>query len=271
MAIYPTFPGGKRKAFTLSYDDGWSQDRHLISLMNQYGIKGTFNLNSGNILFDEMKNPTKIYKGHEVAVHGLTHAYLDRIEPQNITYEIMKDRENLEKVFGGSVRGFAYAHNKYNETTIQILKNCGIKYARTATLTETFSLPSDWYQLNPTCEDGNPKLLELCDTFLKIRPDFAQSNLFYIYGHSLFTDRRNHWGILEELFEKISGRDDVWCATNIEICDYMSAFHSLVMSVDSKYIYNPTVITISLIHNSGDFANRAVEFEIKPGEEMYLR
>ena len=47
MAIYPTFPDGKRKAFTVSYDDGWPQDRRLIGLMNKYGIKGTFNLNSG--------------------------------------------------------------------------------------------------------------------------------------------------------------------------------------------------------------------------------
>lgn len=41
------FPGGKRKALTLSYDDGVIQDRHLVDLMRRYGVKGTFNLNSG--------------------------------------------------------------------------------------------------------------------------------------------------------------------------------------------------------------------------------
>lgn len=44
MAVYPTFPGGKRKAF---YDDGWPQDETLIALMNRYGIKGTFELKPG--------------------------------------------------------------------------------------------------------------------------------------------------------------------------------------------------------------------------------
>ena len=36
----------KRKAITFSYDDGVTQDIRLIELMNKYGLKGTFNLNS---------------------------------------------------------------------------------------------------------------------------------------------------------------------------------------------------------------------------------
>jgi len=267
MAIYPTFPGGKRRAFTLSYDDGWPQDRRLISLMNQYGIKGTFNLNSGDQLFNELVESKELYKGQEIAVHGLTHGYLDRLAPQNITYEIMKDRENLEKVFGGSVRGFAYAHGVYNDTTINILKNCGIKYARTITSTEGFSIPSDWYCFNPTCCDDSPKLMELCDSFLDTAPSFAQSKLFYVWGHSCFI---KNWKTMEELFQKIGSSKDVWCATNIEIYDYMSAFHNLVMSVDNRYVYNPTMTTLSLISNSGDFMRKQEVFEIKPGEELYL-
>lgn len=37
---------GKMKAITFSYDDGVVQDRRLISLLNKYGLKATFNLNS---------------------------------------------------------------------------------------------------------------------------------------------------------------------------------------------------------------------------------
>ena len=48
--IYCCFPGGKHKALTMSYDDGRTQDRRLIEIFNQNGIKGTFHLNSG--LFD---------------------------------------------------------------------------------------------------------------------------------------------------------------------------------------------------------------------------
>ena len=38
---------GKNKAVTFSYDDGVEQDRRLVELFNQYGVKATFNLNSG--------------------------------------------------------------------------------------------------------------------------------------------------------------------------------------------------------------------------------
>ena len=38
---------GKLKAVTFSYDDGVSQDVRLIALLDKYGLKATFNLNSG--------------------------------------------------------------------------------------------------------------------------------------------------------------------------------------------------------------------------------
>ena len=112
MSVYAIFPEGKRKVFTLSYDDGWPQDEKLIALMNKYGIKGTFNLVSGDVIFDQIENPVERYKGHEVAGHGHTHGYLGRIAPAQATYDVLKNREALEKVFGGTVRGFAYGHGQ---------------------------------------------------------------------------------------------------------------------------------------------------------------
>ena len=38
------FPQGKKKTLTLSYDDGTIHDRKFVKIMNEYGIKGTFNL-----------------------------------------------------------------------------------------------------------------------------------------------------------------------------------------------------------------------------------
>lgn len=271
MAIYPTFPGGKRKAFTLSYDDAWPQDRQLIELMNKYGVKGTFNINSGEKKFTDLTDAKELYKGHEIASHALTHVYLDRVAPQTATYEVIKDRENLEKVFGGSVRGFAYPCSAYNDTTPALLKNCGIKYARTADQTENFSIPSDWYYFTPTCSHMNAKLLEFADRFLERFPSFNQLFLFNVYGHSYELDRPGKWETIEELFKKVANRDDVWYATNIEICDYLTGFQNLIMSVDSNYIYNPTTTTYSLIYSDGDFIHSSITLEIKPDEEIYLK
>ena len=41
------FPDFKRKALTLSYDDDDLHNRRLVEILNRYGLKGTFNLNSG--------------------------------------------------------------------------------------------------------------------------------------------------------------------------------------------------------------------------------
>jgi len=270
MAVYPIFPGGKRKAFTLSYDDAWPEDRKLIALMNKYGLKGTFNLNSGDKRFASIPDVKELYSGHEVAVHALTHAYLDRVSPQTATYEIIKDRENLEKVFGGSIRGFAYPYSAFNHDTPQILKNCGIAYARTVECTGNFSMPGDWYRWHPTCDHQDENLLDCCEKFLKTNPAFNQCSLFYVYGHSFQLERDNDWGRIEELFKRVSGRDDIWYATNIEICDYISAFKNLIMSVDGNYISNPTTTTLSLIYTGQDFMETGRTFEIKPSEEIYL-
>ena len=39
----------KLKAVTFSYDDGVEQDKRLIQLLDRYGLKCTFNLNSGHL------------------------------------------------------------------------------------------------------------------------------------------------------------------------------------------------------------------------------
>ena len=74
----------KKKAVTFSYDDGVTQDIRLIELLNQYGLKCTFNLNSETLgkkgtltrvgkrisFYTIHPEDVKyIYDGHEVAVH----------------------------------------------------------------------------------------------------------------------------------------------------------------------------------------------------------
>ena len=48
MYAFLRFPGFKKKAFTLSYDDGVIFDKRLIEIFNENGLKATFNLNSGH-------------------------------------------------------------------------------------------------------------------------------------------------------------------------------------------------------------------------------
>ena len=43
------FKDGKRHCLTFSYDDGGTADERLVEILNRYGMKGTFHLNSGTL------------------------------------------------------------------------------------------------------------------------------------------------------------------------------------------------------------------------------
>ena len=85
--ISKRYPYGKKKAFNVTYDDGVTQDIRFVSLLNRYGLKGTFNLNSGmaenefqwthecGLVVKRLKTEAlaPLYAGHEVASHTLSH------------------------------------------------------------------------------------------------------------------------------------------------------------------------------------------------------
>ena len=51
------FPEGKPKAVTLSYDDGIRADKRFSDIITKYGMKCTFNINSGAM---NSGNPNKL-------------------------------------------------------------------------------------------------------------------------------------------------------------------------------------------------------------------
>jgi len=276
------FPGGRAKALTFSYDDNVEQDARLIDIFDKYGLKGTFNLSSGlfapegnefpaGYLHREVtkKAALEIYKNHEVATHGYTHPFLDRLEDGAAAYEIIKDREVLEEMFGRIIRGHAYAYGAYNERSVEILRSCGIAYARKIETTGDFLLPKDWLQLEGTCHHEDERLMDLAERFVKDEPRLFRSSfvdpwLFYVWGHSFEFELRDNWDRMEKFCAYVSGRDDVWYATNIEIYDYCQAFNRLQFSADGRRVFNPSAQTVHfMLLKRGNFA-------VKPGECLQL-
>ena len=245
--LFLRFPNFKIKAVTLSYDDGYIEDRQMISILNQYGIKGTFNVNAGRIEGIERKVQleefNQLYYGHEIASHTLTHPHLQHLDAGGIAYQIINDREALEEITASPIEGFAYPFGlKENNDIENCLSYCGIRYARTTVATHKFHLPSDYLHWNPTCHHADPEVFNLIDEFFKPEdfehPWRIQPKLFYLWGHSYeFKDR---WEHLERICQKLGNKDDVWYATNGEIFNYVSAFNSLRRSANGKYIFNPT-------------------------------
>ena len=250
------FPGGLAKALTLSYDDAVVEDIRLIEIMKQHGLKGTFNINSSQYIPVGYEYPTpgyghrmekdfvtKLYTeaGMEAGIHAYTHPHLEALPAAQIAYEIVRDRATLEEQFGTIVRGGAYPYGTYNDTVLQVLKDCGIAYCRTVVSTEKFDLPTDWLRLPATCHHKNPRLMELAEKFITAEPQPNEdAYLFYLWGHSYEFARDDNWHVIEDFAARIGGHDDIWYATNIEICEYVEAYNSLRFSMDMKLAHNPT-------------------------------
>ena len=159
---------GKKKAVTFSFDDGVSQDIRLIEIFNKYGLKGTFNLNSGflgldgtldrngrtvrhdKIAEDKIK---EVYKGHEVAVHTLTHPNLTGLEKDEIIRQVECDRERLSEICGYEVVSMAYPCGGVNndDRVAEIIKNnTGVRFARGLDSTYSFDLQENLLRFKPT-------------------------------------------------------------------------------------------------------------------------
>ena len=248
------FPGGKQKAFTMSYDDGVEQDAKLISIMHKNAVKGTFNLNSGCFAAEGTVYPAgqvhrrmtlkackALYAGGEteVAVHGFEHPFWDTLPEGSRVMDIARDRETLEREFGCLVRGAAYPYGTYSEATIQALADCGIAYCRTTRATHDFKLPQRWLELHPTCHHNDEKLFELGESFLS-NDRSREPLMFYLWGHAYEFEGNDNWQRIEDFLKLIGGHADIWYATNIEICDYAKAFEQLLFSMDGRIARNPT-------------------------------
>lgn len=264
MKKFMLFKDGKSKALTFSYDDGPKEDRALVALFNKYNLKGTFNLNS-QFLIDRATNPNdnavdyteveSLYEGHEVAVHGLTHPFLERLPVDVMMHEILKDRENLEKFSGKIVRGMAYPFGTYNDNVVRVAQDAGIRYSRTCEAHHGFGIRRDWLRMPSTCHHAEEVLFELADKFVNETPFTRWATegwLFYVWGHSYEFRTEQDWDRMEKFCQEVSNKDDVWYATNLEIYNYVCAYDALEYSLDMKKVHNPSAIDVWLRHNEND-------------------
>ncbi len=226
---------GKMKAVTFSYDDGVTQDQRLIRLFDKYGLKCTFNLNSGllgkpgslireDVTVAHVKpracEVRAIYAGHEIAAHTLTHPALSSLSDEDVVREVEEDRLALSELAGYEVVGMAYPGGTHvmNEHVADLIRTrTGIRYARTTTSTHSFDLQSDLIIFNPTVYHHVEwdALFELGERFVSLKPDKPQ--IYYIWGHAYEFDIHGDWERFEEFCRLISGHGDIFYGTNREV------------------------------------------------------
>lgn len=262
------YPEGRRKAFNITYDDGVEQDIPFIEMMNRYGLKGTFNLNS-QLMYDRFQwihesglpvrrlgpeQTRHLYDGHEVASHTLTHPWLDHLTREELLYQMGKDKAQLEAHFEREVCGFAAPFDYFSPLVAQCAEELGFEYARTSNVTghytpchENFYLSSGFYHIMPG-------LREYVDQFLKCDEELA---LCHIVGHSYDLEVLNLWDTMDGILRDVSACPDVWSCTTLELVRYINAM-------------DKAIITETSLHNGSDiplwFSIDGKTHELLPGE-----
>ena len=227
---------GKKKAITFSYDDGVTQDARLVALFNKYGLKATFNINSGllgqtatlkpeGVLVNHSKvSPADLrtlYAGHEVAAHTLTHPTLTKVtDDGEIIRQVEEDRLALSDMLGYEVVVFAYPGGgvNFDSRIAELLRaNTGVKYCRTTVSNHAFSRQSNLFEFKPTVYHHREmdEMFALGERFLALEPEEEQ--IFYIWGHAYEFDIANTWDRFEEFLAMISGKSDIFYGTNKEV------------------------------------------------------
>ena len=247
------YKDGKDYCITMSFDDGRCFDRRLIHIFNKYGIKGTFHLNSERFVDEYDANSTGyitngelsgLYANHEISMHGADHLFPTSVPIRAVIRDMEKDREKLERLSGRIMRGMSYPFGAYNEDTLYAMRVLGVEYSRTTKPTFMFNPPEDFLLWHPTCHFKEIfKDNSIIERFFN---DYAWSHrIFYIWGHSFeLGEYEKMWANMEALCERLSGRDDTWYATNIEIKDYVTAQRNLVFNYDCNKVYNPSAIDV---------------------------
>ncbi len=236
------FPGGRWKALIMSYDDGHDQDRGLIPIFDQNGIKGTFHLCSewfDQATFVSTEDVRTIYAPHEVSVHSVNHPDLTYVDDETVRWQVGHCRWVLSGIAGYDTCSMSYPMGGYDVRVMGQIAGQGITCSRT--VEPTFSLdylPADPLKWHPTCHHANASAF--ADAFVaRTQEEMA---LLFIWGHSYELDNGyvdNSWDYMAALCRTLGRRGDVWYAGMEEVRAYLAAIQALTAPAENV-VHNPS-------------------------------
>ena len=201
--------------FLLSFDDGTIWDRRFVELLNRYGVKCTFNLNSGledfvwqyedrfPIRRQCLAETVAQYRGHEVASHSLHHHWLNTLTPPQLSREIGEDCKALKALFGLEEIGFGVPFTACGEREIKIIRKF-VRYIRLSAFSDSFALPEDPYHIPIHGLYNDPDIREKIARFAENK---LEDSLFVMAGPSYEFEVLDHWEYIEELLKYIKSFD----------------------------------------------------------------
>lgn len=205
------------KIVSLSFDDGTVYDLRFIELLNKYNLKATLNLNSELADFVwyygehpierlDLEKHKSAYDGHEVAAHSLTHPYFSSLTKEEAIRQVRDDVENLSRIFGYRVEGFAFPfHDQTEENITTIKENVDLAYIRYSCLDHS-GQHEDAYHIHINAIYDDEDIYERLEEF---KAEKNEKSLFVIAGHAYEFEVKNDWGKIEKLLAYLHSDEKV--------------------------------------------------------------
>lgn len=241
-----------KKYFTWNFDDGLEEDKEIIRILKSCNMGATFNLNSGlfgkrqmighigNLGIKEIPlseyNANKksilkysthyripkdeirqVYDGFEIASHTAGHVDMTRLAPLENRWQVEEDQRILGEIFHQPIVGFAYPFGRSNEETKKVLKETGIRYARTVRIAKDFRFPEDPMELPMTGWIAKKNMLAAVQKFIESEAEEDQFFLMFAHGYELdFNTKECNFDMFQRICDMVAGREDILCCSTGE-------------------------------------------------------
>jgi glycosyltransferase involved in cell wall biosynthesis len=233
----------KQVIVTTSWDDGHVLDVKLASLLQKYGIAGTFYIAPHNYeqvqshcLRDE--DVKKLSDVFEIGAHTLVHKKLTHLSSFEAQKEIGVSKKYLENILNKPVTSFCYPSGAYTKEHVRMVEEAGYTLARTVrrfvfhpSLYSPYTMPTSVHTYDHWSDIWNVALFARCnpvqffalyrkwDAIAMAMFDRVQKTggVFHLWGHSLEIEEHGDWGRLENVLRYIAHREGVTYTTNSNV------------------------------------------------------
>jgi len=232
------------KIITTSWDDGHPLDFKIASLLEYYGLKGTFYIPKSNPENEVMNEDNIIRLGEkfEIGGHTIHHSSLNSSDSDFLKSEIIEGKIWMDNLLSMSTICFCYPKGLYTTLAVNIVKEAGYKYARTVELLQTevinhhlaptslqlYKHSNLVYLINPIRRSGfigflnflkNNRLENKLESLTNLMLDNIEENdgIFHLWGHSWEIENENLWNDLEKVLKICSKRDNFSKMSNSEL------------------------------------------------------
>jgi peptidoglycan-N-acetylglucosamine deacetylase len=213
----------------------------ILDLLDRYSAKATFFTPGETVLRHPGTIEELLARGHELAHHGHTHAYLPKLSADQEREEMERGIEAIQRASGRRPAGYRAPHGEFGTATLDLIHRSGFAYSSNyqdddspylhvmdGRTTNVVELPWMWAM------DDAPYFLFSAHHFARsMQPPsvvqeiwqaefdamYDEDRMFMLVMHPQIIGRPSRLAMLERLLEHIASRTDVWLARCDEVAD----------------------------------------------------